>query len=539
MHKFSTIKSVVWFASAIMVIAVLFQAATNLRQASMMEDEVQQMLHHSLPVMRHAQELQFNVVQVQQWLTDISATRGLDGLDDGFSEAEKHAGIFNKTVGEISKLDSEHRSEYSQLVEAFEAFYIQGKKMAQAYVSQGPIGGNALMADFDAAAENLHARLEPVLQRVKTQTEAQQQALEDSSQGMRMAVAFFSAVYALLAFCIALGGYMLVVKPLTHTLATFRELASGDGDLTRRLDDSEFGELGELAGYTNTFVSKVQGNVSNVAQVVEHLAATAVQLKSSTDATNEVMGRQQAETDMVATAINEMTSTVHEVARNAVNASESAKQADEHSLNGNRVVDETINVISQLASEVEHAAGVIQSVETHSGEIGQVSNVISDIADQTNLLALNAAIEAARAGEQGRGFAVVADEVRALAKRTQESTVEIQDIIQKLQESSQEAVGVMEKGRTKASSTVQQAREAGVALEMITSEVTNISDMNTQIASAAEEQGAVSEEINRSAVNIRDISDQTIEEMRSLTQSGDNLMDVVEELKSHVSQFKY
>lgn len=526
-------------ASAVMIIAVLLQAAINLRQATVIEDEVREMVEHSLPVMTSAHELQFNVVQVQQWLTDISATRGLDGLDDGFSQAEKYAGEFKKKIKELGEMDVANKNEYDKLSSAFEDYYAQGKKMAQAYVEQGPIGGNAMMGAFDKAAENLHNLLNPVIARVDEQTHEQQLTLNEDSVGMRTSVLFFSVLYGVLALGLAFGGYLFVIKPLGNTQAMFKDLATGDGDLTRRLRENEFGELGELAKDTNIFVSRMQDNISKVSQVVEHLATTALQLKGSTDSTNEVMSRQQAETDMVATAINEMTSTVHEVARNAVNASESAKQADDQSANGSRVVNETIEVISELASEVERAAEVIQEVEKHSEEIGKVSDVISDIADQTNLLALNAAIEAARAGEQGRGFAVVADEVRALAKRTQDSTGEIQGIIQKLQDSSCEAVGVMEKGRTQASATVQQAREAGVALEVITGEVTNISDMNTQIASAAEEQGAVSEEINRSAVNIRDISDQTIEEMRSLTQAGDNLMAIVEELKTHVAQFKY
>lgn len=534
-----SIKTIFRMTIAVLVILVLCQSFFSLRQTSIVESETTKLINSSIPIVAKANGLQLQVVQVQQWLTDISATRGLDGLNDGFDEAEKHANQFRAEIDDLIKLDQEHSNQYQAIKQAFEAYYSQGKVMAKAYVEQGPIGGNAMMGAFDDAAAALHDRLVPMIETIQAATLQQEHFLEQQAHLSRNLVLVFSLLFGVILVLLFFGARTLLVKPLCQTATMFKDLADGDGDLTKRLSETAFGELGSLARSTNTFVSKVQEQVSRVAATVDQLAATSIQLKGSTESTCTIMNRQQAETDQVATAINEMSATINEVAQNAANAADSARQADEHAQNGNAVVSDTVSVINSLAEDVEKAAEVISSVESQTANIGSVSDVISDIAEQTNLLALNAAIEAARAGEQGRGFAVVADEVRALAGRTQASTLEIKSIIDQLQTSAGQAVEMMEQGRNQASASVQQSVEAGTALDLITTEVTNISDMNIQIASAAEEQGAVSEEINRSVVRIREVSDETVVEMDNLTQSSENLVSVVDDLQGLVSRFKY
>ena len=436
-------------------------------------------------------------------------------------------------------MDPSRTTQYKAIKQAFEDYYSQGKAMAKAYIDQGPIGGNAMMGEFDKAASHLYEQFTPMIEAIEAEEKQQESFLEQQAKTSRQMILGFSVLYGGILLTLFFGMRKLVIKPLCYTVTMFQDLAKGEGDLTKRLPENAIGELGELASCTNIFVEKLQNEITLVGQTVEHLAATSAQLKDTTESTYEVMGKQQAETDQVATAIDEMSATINEVARNAVNAADSANQADQQAHDGSRVVHETITVISNLAAEIERAATVINQLESHTTTISQVSSVISDIAEQTNLLALNAAIEAARAGEQGRGFAVVADEVRALAKRTQDSTTEIQSTIEQLQTSAKQAVDVMQSSQQKANVSVEQAQTAGNALEIITTEVSNINNMNTQIASAAEEQGAVSEEINRSVVNIRQVSDQTVVEMNSLTQSGENLLQVVAELKTLLARFKY
>ena len=288
----------------------------------------------------------------------------------------------------------------------------------------------------------------------------------------------------------------------------------------------------------NHFIDAVSSAIRNSQDTANHLATATEQMQSQSDSARQGVTRQQLETDQIATAINEMTATVQEVARSATDAANAAGQADIEASNGKNVVAQTIESIQTLAKNVEQAADVIQRLEMDTTEIGGVLDVIKGIADQTNLLALNAAIEAARAGEQGRGFAVVADEVRTLASRTQESTEEINNMIDKLQTGAKNAVDVMEQGREQARTGVEQASLAGQSLEAITQSVATINDMNTQIAGAAEEQSTVAEEINRSVVNISQVADETASNVAQVADSSAQLEALSVDLKQEVAKFQ-
>jgi methyl-accepting chemotaxis protein len=327
-----------------------------------------------------------------------------------------------------------------------------------------------------------------------------------------------------------------VVLPLMKTNTTLSQIA--EGDLTQRIAITSTDEVGQMASNFNAFADKLQSMITKISESTSELIMAAEGMATVTNQTSSGVQNQKIATEQVATAINEMSATVQEVATNAAYASTSASDANDESKEGNRVVNETIKAIENLANEVNVSAEVISKLKDDSVNIGAVLGVIKSIADQTNLLALNAAIEAARAGEQGRGFAVVADEVRTLAQRTQESTSEIESLIMLLQTGTEESVNVMGKSRNNAYETVEQAKAAGKSLASITNAVENILQVNINIATATEEQSAVAEEINRNVVDIQEISEQTALGAEQIANSSTKLIRLGAELQDVVRHFK-
>jgi methyl-accepting chemotaxis protein len=328
-----------------------------------------------------------------------------------------------------------------------------------------------------------------------------------------------------------------LTKPITRLSNTMRDVESSN-DLTMRSDIDSRDETGDMARAFNGMLEKFEALIQQVSSASMQLAAAAEEVSTVSQDSARNVEQQRMETEQVATAINEMTATVQEVAQSAQSAAGAATNADNEAQSGKAVTTETSTAIETLAKDVEEAAAVIHTVEEDSESIGSVLDVIKNIAEQTNLLALNAAIEAARAGEQGRGFAVVADEVRTLASRTQQSTTEIEAMIEKLQAGSKQAVAVMDQGRSQARKGAEMASEAAQSLDAIVRAVSTINDMNTQIASAAEEQSAVSEEINKNVVNISQIAEQTASGAEQTTAASAELARLSTDLQGLIGQFK-
>ncbi|WP_407072080.1 MULTISPECIES: methyl-accepting chemotaxis protein [Pseudomonas syringae group] len=326
-----------------------------------------------------------------------------------------------------------------------------------------------------------------------------------------------------------------ITTPLQETLEVVERVAAGD--LSRNLNVNRKDELGRLQSTIQRMTVSLRELVGGIRDGVTQIASAAEELSAVTEQTSAGVNNQKVETDQVATAMHEMTATVQEVARNAEEASEAAVAADQQAREGERVVNEAIAQIERLASAVGNSSEAMGALKQESEKIGSVLDVIKSVAQQTNLLALNAAIEAARAGEAGRGFAVVADEVRSLAQRTQKSTEEIEALIVSLQSGTQQAASVMDSSRELSASSVDLTRRAGGSLENITKTVSAIQSMNQQIAAAAEQQSATAEEINRSIINVRDVSEQTSAASEETAASSIELARLGTHLQTLVSRF--
>jgi len=361
---------------------------------------------------------------------------------------------------------------------------------------------------------------------------------EQAMSDIRLKLILIGFIAFLIGTAIAWFIAKSITRPIAETTNALNDIAEGEGDLTRRIEVKSKDEIAQLALAFNRFAEKIHATVAQVSDSTSLLATSAEEMSAITHETQQMAKRQHLETEQVATAMNEMAATVQEVAHNATDAADAATHASQSTEHGKLLVEKVISTISLLADEIAHAATAIKELERNTAQIDSVLVVIRNIADQTNLLALNAAIEAARAGEQGRGFAVVADEVRTLASRTQASTSEIQQMIEALQQSAKSTVSTMNTSTTTTQNCVSLVHEAGEALEAITQAVSTISQMNIQIASAANEQCAVSAEINKNVNNINDITINATESAVQTARAGDELAQLSMRLTTLLAQFR-
>ncbi len=327
----------------------------------------------------------------------------------------------------------------------------------------------------------------------------------------------------------------MITRPINEAVDVATRVASGD--LRMQITSNRGDEMGKLLTALGIMVSGLRDVVQGINAGATNIASSAEELSAVTDQTSAGVTQQKDQTDQVATAMNEMVATVNEVARSAEDAFTAAGQASDKAASGERAVDETLSYVSKLNAEVEQSMTRIRGLQTDTQNIGSVLDVIKSVAEQTNLLALNAAIEAARAGEQGRGFAVVADEVRSLAQRTQSSASEIETLITNLVTSAEASVKTMESGTTLAGRTLDSARSTGETIREISRAVEEIKQFNSQIATAAEQQTSVAEDINQNVTLIRDVSDQSASSAGQVASASNELARLGDDLKGQVARF--
>lgn len=395
---------------------------------------------------------------------------------------------------------------------------------------------DALVLQIVNEEERLQKHITDMLYEIEAftaKTALQTDTYEQRAAGLLL---WISGISVVLGFIVSLAVSRSIIGRLRQTVAAIEKVAGGNLAAKPVLRDGK-DEIGDLKEGVATMATQLREMVAGVGLMASQLSSASEELSVATTYAVNNIKKQESETDQVATAMNEMSATVAEVAQNVGATADSARQANEKTTQGHRLQMASVDSIRALSAQIEHSSEVIEKVEEDSANINTVLEVIKSIAEQTNLLALNAAIEAARAGEQGRGFAVVADEVRTLAGRTADSTAEIQTIIEKLQQGSRDAVETMQVSTAQAQTVVDQANEMGTLLTSVVSAISNINDMSTQIATAAEQQNVVTDEINSNVLRIRDISVENSTSTSQIAGSAQELSRMASELQSLLQRF--
>lgn len=481
-------------------------------------------------------DARYYTVQVQQFLTDMGATRDADALP----EAQSSLAGAKQSLDSLVTYLPEYSSQVTTLKARLDQLYNSGHVMALAYIHEGTESGNALMkgaGGLDETSIQLADALNEVAGQIETRLKESSQetiAKIEETEWVSLLGALASALLVVAVLLVLRQKTLPDIRKLEHSL---HDIAQGARDLTMRLDETGDDELADVAKSFNRFIASLNTLVGTVQGQSQELSSVGEQMLLASERTRSGMEELQNETLGIAGAIEEMQNTIRYVAEGAEETAHAAKESDQYAQDVSHIVNDNAASISRLAQGVDKAADALQSLESQTANVGSILDVIRDIADQTNLLALNAAIEAARAGEQGRGFAVVADEVRTLAQRTQESTEQIQQMITRLQAGAHEAVVVMSSSRQQAEETVIKSNQASAALSKISISISGMSAKATEIAAAMEQQAMTANTIDG---RIRMIRDEAITTSANATQTNQASLIVqkqASELRKMVSSY--
>ena len=529
----------------IIVVLILLQSLENMRMGSIIAEDASSISQHKLPSISLVLEADRDMHQV------LIAERGLLFTEAGSDRFEGMKAAHEENIGQvktrIGKLESMMQSaDIQEELNAFWPLYeswvketravvsgSQGKEVSQRSLENDQSFGSAEKA-FDAARD----KLDKITEILGQQSSSAAANIENLFQRARQEGVTIMIV--LLVICAILGIIFprMITGDLRDINSRIRDLAEGDGDLTMRLGMKRKDELGQLAGSVDLFIIKLHSLVSQLLITTQQVGTNVTSLSEISTKVSENVSSQHASIDMVVTAVNEMGTAIHEVAENTNATASEASSSKSTAELGSQKVAQTRQDIASLNANVEAAVGAISQIQSVTERIGSLLGVISGIAEQTNLLALNAAIEAARAGEQGRGFAVVADEVRALASKTQQSTDDIKNMITDLEQSVTDAVETMESGSENARRTMASSEQTSEAIGDVLRSIETVNGLAVQIASAAEEQSHVVEEINQNMVKINEMSAESAESASQVDHASHDLERLYKELTQVTGRFR-
>ncbi|MBF0565009.1 MAG: methyl-accepting chemotaxis protein [Nitrospirae bacterium] len=490
----------------------------------------------SLPYELIADDIVIDIVQIQQFLSDVSATHN----KDGFKDAEEYASRFKDDTGKVialyrEKNDSDSIKKMEEIRGIFDNYYDIGKKMANTYVDKGVDEGNKIMVDFDKISSDMQKKVgEFRSDQVNHAKDKTQSIVKMIGNTLTTIVVMFVVILAAgIIITIWIGN--TIVRPLQEAIDVSNRMA--EGDLTMDIGVSATDETGQLLSAMKNMAEKLKNIMYTIRTSSDDVASASRDLSASSEQMSNGISEQSNRASQIATSSTQMSQTVVDVARNASTIASSATEAATLAKDGETIVGKSIEEVKSIANAVSESAKLIITLGQRSNQIGDIINVIKDIADQTNLLALNAAIEAARAGEQGRGFAVVADEVRKLAERTAKATSEIGGMIVSIQQETQKAVTSMDGATHMVETGVEYASKAGDALSGIVQSINSLQSMVEQIASATEEMSTVSETITSDIETIANVSQETNLSAEQITRSASNLSKISSDLQKVVGHF--
>ena len=518
------------------IIGFMISLAVNTSINSQNSERIQKVRDVYFPVVQKSDENLVKLLQIKELLNTAVST--------GEVEFIQNAGQLNKQIvsnmDRIIELWSDRSSDNRKLRTQFKNYYSLAHE-----VTDGMLSGTLDMSKMSGKIDGMNSALATVkisMEKLSENALAEfNQTVEASISDAQKALTLGMLATGVTIAILLLLGWSIVNSigtALGKLLVSLKDIASGDGDLTKRIQKTSNDELGDVVDWFNQFVDKLHNSITDVVKSIEPLTSLSADLGSLTSETLSISANQNEATEQVSLVVEEMVSSVKAVSNNANSASEAANEADKAAKDGRDIVTKTVASINGLAEEVERAGEVIRKLEADTGNVGTILDVIKGIAEQTNLLALNAAIEAARAGEQGRGFAVVADEVRTLASRTQDSTQEIQKVIEELQTAARSAVDVMGQSKQRAQASVEHAAQTGESLAAITERVSAITEMNRQIASAAEEQERAAYSIKENVLGIKETSATAMLSIKKVEEASLSLVDISGNLQRVTGEFK-